>query len=56
MEKAPLGIESAKAAGLRVIAVPTTNTCESLTAADVIVPDTAGVAQALGVPPWGKRK
>lgn len=56
VENAPLGIESAKAAGLRVIAVTTTNPRASLAAADLIVPDLAGVAKALGVPSGGTPK
>ena len=37
VENAPLGIESAKAAGIRVIAVTTTNPAERLREADVVV-------------------
>ena len=47
VENAPLGIESAKAAGLRVIAVPTTNPAGGLKGADVVVAGLHDVERAL---------
>ena len=38
IEDAPAGIEAAKAAGSRVLAIPTTNKTEALSGADAIVP------------------
>ncbi len=51
VENAPLGIQAAKAAGLRVIAVTTTNPAESLRAADVVVPQVEDVLRALDALP-----
>lgn len=47
VENAPLGVQAAKAAGLRVIAVTTTNPAESLRDADACVPRLADVAELL---------
>ncbi len=47
VENAPLGIQAAKAAGLRVIAVTTTNPAESLDGADALVPDVRDVERIL---------
>lgn len=47
VENAPLGIESAKAAGLRVIAVATTNPADRLREADLVVADLRDVGRAL---------
>ena len=48
VENAPLGVRSAKAAGLRVIAVTSTNPAELLKEADVIVEKVADVEGAVG--------
>ena len=52
VEDAPAGIEAAKAAGARVIAIVSTNPPEALQAADAVVPrlsDLAMVAEDAGV-------
>lgn len=47
VENAPLGIQSAKAAGLRVIAITSTNPADALKGADHIVASVADVERAL---------
>jgi beta-phosphoglucomutase len=47
VENAPLGIQAAKAAGLRVIAVASTNPPEKLGAADAILPAVSQVVDAI---------
>lgn len=47
VENAPLGVQAAKAAGLRVIAVPTTNPPGSLRGADAVIPSLGDVARVL---------
>lgn len=49
VENAPLGIQSARAAGLRVIAVTSTNPKRQLAGADIIVTRVAEVARTLQV-------
>ncbi|MCM2388368.1 HAD family hydrolase [Streptomyces albipurpureus] len=43
-EDAPAGIAAAKAAGLACVALTTTHTAEAIAAADLIVPDLAGIS------------
>lgn len=47
IENAPPGIRAARAAGIRVIAVTSTNPAKALSEADAIVPTVADVARAL---------
>lgn len=56
VENAPLGIQSAKAAGLRVIAVTTTNPAESLGDADMVLSDVREVERALDALPVSRTR
>lgn len=47
VENAPLGVRAAKAAGLRVVAITTTNPAESLGEADLVVRDVREIGTAL---------